>query len=118
MSQFIEAANALALPVAQLSSEEKREVDKLLDGMRSYMQLNMQYRGIDYKTDVTNMNVVAAVREIIRRHGFDVQVLAMQENARLQGAAPRVIGHIILCAPSSATYQAHGYNCTNADILQ
>lgn len=122
MSDFITAAEALALPRAQLTHTEKEDARQALRDLEEFIRDNMTFAGLPVarfmvgntgrhgldnvlRTRITSDNVIRAIRLAAERGGWVVVVQLMLAQGRVQGA-PNLPHHwTIQLTPETKHYE-------------
>jgi hypothetical protein len=98
---MIHAKDALRLPDAQLTDDDRAIVDKLLreldDGIRRHMKQN----GFEFTTNNTNAAAMFVVMTILQDHGFVVQCTPIVNQSRIAGGQGTHVGYQLHCVPSA-----------------
>ncbi len=108
---MIPASEALDLPTAQLTDDQRVRVEKLEALIEAHVRNAMERRGCDFHTTETDNNVVAEINQRLKAAGWITQFMRLQEPNPLNRGAPRDIGFMIHLGPSDDAYK------TNAKTL-
>lgn len=106
---MIPAHEALLLPTALLSEEQRARADALETLIDQYVRANMERRGCDFDTEETDLNVVAEVNQRLKAAGYNVnwQQLAKPNRLNPQGAM-KLVGFRLAISPTTESYQKAG----------
>lgn len=105
---MIPAAEALKLPTAQLTDEERAAADKLEADIEEHVRVGMQRRGVDLSIKEINGNVIAEVNQRLKAAGFTPQWQAQVERHKLNAALQAHVGYKLSLSPSDQAYtEAH-----------
>lgn len=103
---MISAAEALRLPSAQLTSEERATADALEADIEAHVRLKMERRGCEFTTNETRSNVIAELNQRLKAAGFQPQWQAIIEPPRIGLGTPTHVGFKLALAPSDDAYRA------------
>jgi hypothetical protein len=100
----IAAVDALKLPSAQLSDDERLAADKLEVAIEAHVLNNMRVNGVDFKTEELRPVVIAEVNQRLKRAGWQTQWQPLLEQHALNKAAVKHTGFGLNLAPSDAAF--------------
>jgi len=100
----ITAIEALKLPTAQLTDEERIAADKLEADLEVHVRNNMKLNGVEYRTEEKNPVVIAEVNQRLKRAGWQPQWQMLAEPHKLNKAINSVIGFGLFLAPNDAAF--------------
>lgn len=104
---MISAVDALALPCAALSADERAAVDALEGDIDTHIRTSMTYAGCEFTGKETRPPVLAALLLRIRTAGYAVDMQYFMEKHRLNAAAPmQIVGFQLRINPSGESYAA------------
>ena len=103
---MISAVDALRLPSAQLSEEERAGADKLEIEIEIHIRKFMERRGCDFETKETRGNVIAEINQRLKAAGYVPQWKPLLERHKLNNAAVTHVGFGLSLAPSDPAYAA------------
>lgn len=103
---MITASEALRLPSAQLTEDDKGIVAKLLREIETGIQTSMKRNGFEFQTNNTNPAAMFEVVVILQEHGFTVQCQPLLNQPAIHGGRPTHVGYALQCAPSQASIEA------------
>lgn len=101
---MIPANEALLLPTARLSEEERTAADKLDAEIDLAIRANMERRGMDMKCKETNANVVAEINRRLVRAKYKPQWKPISEPHPLNKALLIHTGWNLSIAPTDLAY--------------
>lgn len=101
---MIPASEALTLPTATLSNEERDAADKLEILIEEHVRKEMTRFGIDLQTSVTNKNVVAEVNYRLRMMGWVTNWQPIVEKHRFNAAMSVHSGFTLSLLPTDESY--------------
>lgn len=102
---MISAVEALRLPIAQLTQDERESADSLAGAIEAHIRLKMSYAGCQYDAYETRANVVADVALRLRQEGWQVRCQPLFEQSRL-GMGQGHYGFQFVLVPTDEAYQA------------
>jgi|SRR5579859_1890068 len=102
---MITAPEALSLPTAQLSEEEKKAADALEAAIEKHVRFAMERRGCDFSTTLTNRNVIAEVHQRLIQAKWKPQWEAMAVPSPVQGGGIRHTGWTVHLVPTDEAYR-------------
>lgn len=95
---MITPAEALQLRTARLTCEELGAVEVLQDKVEAHIRQHMRRGGVQLDITETRAAVVVELQSRIRRAGWQLQTLAMEEASRVTDQR-RVIGYRLVLSP-------------------
>lgn len=102
---MINAAEALALPSAQLSDDDVSLLSSLTMQISETIQSKMERRGLEMRLEgVTNGNVLAEINQQLKQSGWQPQWQPIVEQHPLNKTQQRVSGYILVLAPTDSAY--------------
>lgn len=105
---MINAAEALALPTAQLSEEDLKLVEHIEAQLAEAIKTKMERRGVDVKLDgVTNANALAELNQRLKRAGWMPSWQPLVEPHPLHQNKQRLTGYMLSLAPHDSSYDKH-----------
>jgi uncharacterized protein YcbX len=109
----IPAVEALQLPGAALSAEEREAADKLELAIEAHVRSKMTRQGVTFVTEETRGEVIADVNQRLKAAGYQSQWTAQVEQHPLNKALQRVVGFSLSLAPTDESYR----NAARAALL-
>ena len=103
---MISAVDALDLPTAALNEDELASANMLEAEIEAHVRKSMSLRGIEFKTNVTEPNVIAAVNQRLKRAGWMPQWQMLIEQSKFV-KEPRVSGFGLNMAPGDDAFNTH-----------
>lgn len=103
---MIPAVEALALPTAVLTAEQKADADKLEEEIDKAVRGHMQRNGLDMQVKQTDAAVIAEVNQRLRAAGYGARWSPMIEQHRLNAAVQNHVGFNLNLFPSDDAYKA------------
>lgn len=103
---MIAAIEALRLPTAELSDEERAGADALEAELEKYVRENMSFRGIEYEGKETRANVISAVNHRLVAAGYNAQWQLTANKHPLNAALTQIVGFKLALAPNADAYRA------------
>jgi hypothetical protein len=100
------AAEALLLPSARLTDDERAAVDKLEKAIDEHVHKSMAYRGVDFTGKETNLNVLAEVNQRLKDAGYTLEWKYLVERHQLNAALTKMVGFQLVLGPSDEAYRA------------
>lgn len=104
---MIPAEEALNLPSAQLTEDERSSIGKVLAEIEAHVRNYMQRRGVDITVAETNANVISEVNRRLRAAGYSTEWQAMVQPHPLNKALATHVGFKLAMAPSENAYKRH-----------
>lgn len=101
---MISAVEALRLPSAMLTDEERTAADRIEAELEIHVRKYMEFRGVDFKTTETRNNVIAELNQRLKAAGWSTQWQRMSRPNRLSGGAQECVGHMLFIAPTDESY--------------
>jgi hypothetical protein len=101
----IPAVEALHLPTAVLSDEERAAADVLEAEIEEHVRKNMSFRGIDLEGKESRANVISAVNHRLVAAGYNAQWHLTAEKHPLNAALTKVVGFKLALAPNADAYK-------------
>lgn len=102
---MIRAVEALRLPSAKLSPEERSAADTLEGQLDAHVRLHMVRGVLHYDTRETRVPVVTEVQCRIRAAGWQLDTLALKSRSVVSGQEV-TIGYRFMLTPSDEAYRA------------
>ena len=103
---MILASDALRLPCAQLTENDREIVDKLLREIEEGIRTRMRRNGFDFQTNNTNPAAMFEVVCVLQDHGFAVNCQLLAQPPRLQGGQPTHVGYALSVVPTKEAIEA------------
>ena len=101
MIKILPASEALRLPSAQLTEDEKKIVDKVLADIDAEIHKHFKRNGFEYSTNCNNPAVVFEIAQLLQDAGYMVQCQPrLSQNRFNPQGPPNIDGFVLLCAPS------------------
>ena len=98
------AAEALGLPCAQLSEEERQRVKDLETEIENQIHQKMARRGMEVNLMETNPNVMAELGQRAKNAGYKVEMLPLTKRNRFNTAAEDHVGWRFIMIPGDEAY--------------
>lgn len=102
---MITAVEALALPTAQLTEEEKTAADDLERLIDEHVRKGLQHRGVDLDISCTNGNVLSAVTHRLIEAGWIAEWTPITKQHALYRNRIEHVGFKLSLRPSVKAYQ-------------
>lgn len=102
---MIPAIEALALPSAQLTDEEKAAADKLEGLIEEHVRTGMQRNGVNLQTTVTHPGIITEVNQRLRSAGWVGEWQPLVEQNQLNRAVQKHIGFKLSLYPNDESYR-------------
>ena len=102
---MIPASEALKLPSAQLTDEEKAAVERMESEIDEGVRTGMEHRGIDLNFTETNGNVIAEVNQRVKKAGFNAQWIKLVQKHKFNAALTETVGYSLSLSPTDEAYQ-------------
>jgi hypothetical protein len=102
----ISAVEALDLPTATPTEDEIAAANMLEAEIEAHVRKSMALRGVEYKTNVTNPNVISIVNQRLKRAGWVPQWQMLVEQSKFV-KEPRIIGFGLNMAPNDEAFALH-----------
>lgn len=102
---MIRAADALALPTAQLTEEEKEAVDKLEVHIDAAIRSAMQYHGIELQINEVRREVITEMQLRLRAAGYSSQWEPRVERSKLNPNKGTLVGFELSLCPTDEAYR-------------
>jgi hypothetical protein len=103
----ITAVEALQLPSAQLTDEEKAAADGLELLIEEHVRKGMGRNGVDLQVGMTNPKVIAEVNQRLKRAGWATQWSPIIERHKLNAALQNLTGFGLNLFPTDESYKEH-----------
>lgn len=103
---MIPAVEALRLPIAQLTQDERDSADSLAGAIEGHIRLKMSYAGCQYDARETRANVVTQVALRLRQEGWQVRLQPLFEQSRLGMQGQQLAGFQFVLVPTDEAYQS------------
>lgn len=103
---MITAAEALALPGAQLTAVEVEAVEHLLGLLDSHVRTKMDRGGCDVQVTETRRSVIAEVNQRLKRSGWQTNWQAMVQRSQLDPSRTQIAGYALTLAPDDSAYMS------------
>jgi hypothetical protein len=101
----IAAIEALRLPSAVLTDEERVAVDKLEKDIEEYVLANMSFRGVEMEGKETRANVLSAVNHRLVTAGYNAQWNLIANKHPLNAALTQIVGFKLSLSPNADAYK-------------
>jgi hypothetical protein len=102
----IPAIEALQLPSAVLSDEERAAADELEKMIEEHVRKRMEFRGIEMEGKETRSNVLAAVNHRLVAAGYNAQWQLQANKHPLNAALTQIVGFKLSLSPNADAYRA------------
>jgi hypothetical protein len=103
---MIPASEALALPTAQLSDEEKAAADKLEAVIEAHIRKTMKFQGCLFQTkEETNESVAVIVGHRFKAAGYLVQWNPIVEQNKFNASVRTLVGWQFAFMPTDEIYR-------------
>jgi hypothetical protein len=99
------AAEALQLPTAALTVEERDAADKLEAEIEKHVSLRMEFRGVEMEGKETRANVISAVNHRLVAAGYNAQWQLVANKHPLNAALTQIVGFKLSLAPNADAYR-------------
>lgn len=103
---MIPAIEALQLPTATLTDEERTGADELEAQIEKSVREKMEFRGIEIEGKETRSNVISAVNHRLVAAGYNAQWSLTAEKHPLNAALTKIVGFKLSLAPNADAYRA------------
>ena len=101
---MITPKEAMALPAAQLTGEQKIALRELLRAIDRWIPEHIDPRGVTYRTTIMDpLVLLPAIREL-RRAGWVVGLQSDTRPSALNPREPQLVGHIFALEPTDADF--------------
>jgi hypothetical protein len=97
-------ADALRLPRARLTDEQRKTVAKAIEMMESLFEKGMTRSGLSVDMQCNDLVVVNELERNYKRDGWLTSVVPDWEPPRIRGGAPTLKGFKMILAPPPAAY--------------
>jgi hypothetical protein len=102
---MIPAAEALALPSAQLTDEEKAAADKLEALIEEHVRMGMRRNGVNLQTPMTHPGIITEVNQRLRTAGWVGEWQPLLETNSLNRAMQKHVGFKLSLYPTDESYR-------------
>lgn len=103
---MITALEALALPSALLTDDEKAGADRLEAKIEEQVLKNMKRAGIGMATEETNDNVIGEVNQRLKAVGYAPIWTRLMRSSRFNAASQECVGFQLSLSPNDEAYRA------------
>lgn len=103
---MISAVEALQLPRAQLSVEDKEAADALEIAIEAFVHDNMEWRGLQFTSKEKRPNAIAEVMQRLKAAGYETRLEFVVEQHPLNKAMQQLVGFQLSLSPSDEAYRA------------
>lgn len=105
---MISAADALRLPTAHLTDEERAAADRMEAAIEAHVRLAMNRDGCQFRTTEMQGPVLAEVTHRLRAAGWEPKWNAEMEPSPFAERGQRHVGWTLVLVPSDDAYRAAG----------
>lgn len=102
---MIPATEALRLPSAQLTEEERTAAEVLEKAIDTHIRQHMEWRGCQIKITEVRLNVIAEINQRLKAAGYQADWHRMAERSQVTGEE-RLVGFLLVLAPLDEAYRA------------
>lgn len=103
---MIQAAEALRLPIAQLSPEELEAADKLEAEIDAAVRENMTRSGVNFQSAEKRAGVITEINLRMKAAGWEPSIQIMSDVHPLNKAIQVVVGFRMALPPSEESFRA------------
>jgi hypothetical protein len=98
----ISAVEALRLPIAALTAEQRASVSRVLELMERHVVQRMSSVGVQFEIYETDGPVIGAVTTELRRLGWNPRFMPLMKPSAISGAQNQHVGFTVVLIPSDA----------------